>query len=146
MSKYLMNKLIHQVNMNQAMEDDYTSNPRAFVDKVGEESEAEVYALINARHWQQKTMARSTLWARTRSRSGALLKPYGFMTNRGKSSSPTTRPRRPKPGIRILKPERLRRNWVFSILISPQRNEDQKFNGFDLETFRVLRELRGAAV
>jgi len=33
MSKYLMNKLIHQVNMNQAMEDDYTSNPRAFVDK-----------------------------------------------------------------------------------------------------------------
>jgi hypothetical protein len=33
MSKYLMNKLIHQVNMNQAMEDDYTSNPRSFVDK-----------------------------------------------------------------------------------------------------------------
>ena len=33
MSKYLMNKLIHQVNMNQAMEDDYTTNPRAFVDK-----------------------------------------------------------------------------------------------------------------
>jgi hypothetical protein len=25
-----MNKLIHQVNMNQAAEDDYTSNPRAF--------------------------------------------------------------------------------------------------------------------
>ena len=33
MSKYLMNKLIHQVNMNQAMEDDYTTNPRKFVDK-----------------------------------------------------------------------------------------------------------------
>ena len=33
MSKYLMNKLIHQVNMNQAAEDDYTSNPRAFVEK-----------------------------------------------------------------------------------------------------------------
>jgi hypothetical protein len=33
MSKYLMNKLIHQVNMNQAMEDDYARNPRAFVDK-----------------------------------------------------------------------------------------------------------------
>ena len=33
MSKYLMNKLIHQVNMNQAAEDDYTSNPRAFIEK-----------------------------------------------------------------------------------------------------------------
>ena len=33
MSKYLMNKLIHQVNMNQSAEDDYTSNPRAFVEK-----------------------------------------------------------------------------------------------------------------
>jgi hypothetical protein len=33
MSKYLMNKLIHQVNMNQAMEDDYASNPGAFVEK-----------------------------------------------------------------------------------------------------------------
>ena len=33
MSKYLMNKLIHQVNMSQAAEDDYTGNPRGFVEK-----------------------------------------------------------------------------------------------------------------
>jgi Aromatic-ring-opening dioxygenase LigAB, LigA subunit len=33
MSKYLMNKLIHQVNMNAAAEDEYTANPRAFVEK-----------------------------------------------------------------------------------------------------------------
>jgi hypothetical protein len=32
MSKYLMNKLIHQVNMNPAAEDEYTSNPREFVE------------------------------------------------------------------------------------------------------------------
>ena len=32
MSKYLMNKLIHQVNMNQAAEREYTSNPREFVE------------------------------------------------------------------------------------------------------------------
>jgi hypothetical protein len=33
MSKYLMNKLIHQVNMSHAAEDDYTGNPRGFVEK-----------------------------------------------------------------------------------------------------------------
>jgi len=33
MSKYLMNKLIHLVNMNQSAEDEYTNNPRAFVEK-----------------------------------------------------------------------------------------------------------------
>jgi hypothetical protein len=33
MSKYLMNKLIHHVNMNESAEDEYTSNPRAFVEK-----------------------------------------------------------------------------------------------------------------
>ena len=33
MSKYLMNKLIHQVNMDKAAEREYASNPRAFVDK-----------------------------------------------------------------------------------------------------------------
>jgi len=33
MSKYLMNKLIHHVNMNAAAEDEYTANPRAFVEK-----------------------------------------------------------------------------------------------------------------
>ena len=33
MSKYLMNKLIHLVNMNQSAEDEYTSNQRAFVEK-----------------------------------------------------------------------------------------------------------------
>src|SRR5918999_1005566 len=33
MSKYLMNKLIHLVNMDAAAEKEYTSNPRAFVEK-----------------------------------------------------------------------------------------------------------------
>ena len=33
MSKYLMNKLIHLVNMNESAEDEYTANPRAFVEK-----------------------------------------------------------------------------------------------------------------
>ena len=33
MSKYLMNKLIHLVNMDEAAEKEYTSNPRAFVEK-----------------------------------------------------------------------------------------------------------------
>jgi hypothetical protein len=32
MSKYLMNKLIHHVNMNASAEDEYTANPRAFVE------------------------------------------------------------------------------------------------------------------
>ena len=33
MSKYLMNKLIHLVNMTESAEDEYTANPRAFVEK-----------------------------------------------------------------------------------------------------------------
>lgn len=33
MSKYLMNKLIHHVNMNESAEDEYTANPRAYVEK-----------------------------------------------------------------------------------------------------------------
>lgn len=33
MSKYLMNKLIHLVNMNETAEKEYKSNPRAFVEK-----------------------------------------------------------------------------------------------------------------
>ena len=33
MGKYLMNKLIHYVNMTASAEDEYTANPRAFVDK-----------------------------------------------------------------------------------------------------------------
>jgi hypothetical protein len=33
MSKYLMNKLIHHVNMNEAAEREYKSNPREFVKK-----------------------------------------------------------------------------------------------------------------
>lgn len=49
MSKYLMNKFIHHVNMNEAAEKEYTSSPRAFVEKwekgqklnfTGEEREA----------------------------------------------------------------------------------------------------------
>lgn len=32
MSKYLMNKLIHHVNMNEAAEKEYASNPREFVE------------------------------------------------------------------------------------------------------------------
>ena len=30
MSKYLMNKFIHHVNMNESAEKEYKSNPRAF--------------------------------------------------------------------------------------------------------------------
>ena len=33
MSKYLMNKLIHYVNMTESAEDEYTANPRSFVEK-----------------------------------------------------------------------------------------------------------------
>ncbi len=33
MSKYLMNKFIHHVNMNEAAEKEYKSNPRAYVEK-----------------------------------------------------------------------------------------------------------------
>jgi len=33
MSKYLMNKLIHYVNMSESAEDEYTANPRSFVEK-----------------------------------------------------------------------------------------------------------------
>ena len=33
MSKYLMNKLIHLVNMTESAEDEYTANSRAFVEK-----------------------------------------------------------------------------------------------------------------
>ena len=33
MSKYLMNKLIHHVNMNEAAEKDYKAKPREFVEK-----------------------------------------------------------------------------------------------------------------
>jgi hypothetical protein len=32
MSKYLMNKLIHEVNMNETAEKEYRSNPGAFVE------------------------------------------------------------------------------------------------------------------
>jgi hypothetical protein len=32
-SKYLMNKLIHHVNMNEAAEKEYASTPREFVEK-----------------------------------------------------------------------------------------------------------------
>jgi hypothetical protein len=33
MSKYLMNKLIHHVNMNKAAEEEYVADPRAFVNE-----------------------------------------------------------------------------------------------------------------
>ena len=33
MSKYLMNKLIHHVNMNEAAEKEYKARPREFVEK-----------------------------------------------------------------------------------------------------------------
>jgi hypothetical protein len=33
MSKYLMNKLIHHVNMNEAAEKEYAKNPRGFVER-----------------------------------------------------------------------------------------------------------------
>ena len=33
MSKYLMNKLIHLVNMDEEAEKEYTTNPRGFVEK-----------------------------------------------------------------------------------------------------------------
>ena len=33
MSKYLMNKLIHHVNMNESAEDEYVRNPRGFDEK-----------------------------------------------------------------------------------------------------------------
>lgn len=33
MSKYLMNKLIHYVNMNEAAEKEYAAKPREFVEK-----------------------------------------------------------------------------------------------------------------
>ena len=33
MSKYLMNKLIHLVNMDEQAEKEYTANPRGFVEK-----------------------------------------------------------------------------------------------------------------
>jgi hypothetical protein len=33
MSKYVMNKLIHHVNMNEAAEKEYKDNPRAYVEK-----------------------------------------------------------------------------------------------------------------
>jgi len=33
MSKYLMNKFIHHVNMSEAAEKEYKSDPRAFVEK-----------------------------------------------------------------------------------------------------------------
>ena len=33
MSKYLMNKLIHVINMNEEAEKEYTANPRGFVEK-----------------------------------------------------------------------------------------------------------------
>ncbi len=33
MSKYLMNKLIHLVNMNESAEHEYMANPREFVEK-----------------------------------------------------------------------------------------------------------------
>ena len=33
MSKYVMNKLIHYVNMNKEAEERYTAQPRAFVDE-----------------------------------------------------------------------------------------------------------------
>jgi hypothetical protein len=33
MSKYLMNKLIHLVNMDEAAEKEYSAKPRAFVEK-----------------------------------------------------------------------------------------------------------------
>jgi Aromatic-ring-opening dioxygenase LigAB, LigA subunit len=33
MSKYLMNKFIHHVNMNEAAENEYKHNPRAYVEK-----------------------------------------------------------------------------------------------------------------
>ncbi|MBI2357576.1 MAG: hypothetical protein HYV04_01445 [Deltaproteobacteria bacterium] len=33
MSKYLMNKFIHHVNMNEAAEKEYKTGPRAFVEK-----------------------------------------------------------------------------------------------------------------
>jgi hypothetical protein len=33
MSKYLLNKLIHHVNMNESAEDEYVSNPSGFVEK-----------------------------------------------------------------------------------------------------------------
>jgi len=39
MSKYLMNKFIHHVNMNESAEKEYKSDPRAFVEmwEKGEE-------------------------------------------------------------------------------------------------------------
>lgn len=37
MSKYLMNKLIHHVNMNEAAEQEYKNNPREFVEKWAKE-------------------------------------------------------------------------------------------------------------
>ena len=33
MSKYVMNKFIHHVNMNEAAENEYKRNPRAYVEK-----------------------------------------------------------------------------------------------------------------
>lgn len=33
MSKYLMNKFIHHVNMNEGAENDYKTNPRAYVEQ-----------------------------------------------------------------------------------------------------------------
>ena len=44
MSKYLMNKLIHHVNMNEAAEKEYKMRPREFVEKWEKEQKLKLTA------------------------------------------------------------------------------------------------------
>ena len=84
MSKYLMNKLIHLVNMNEEAEKEYKARPREFVERW-EQTQTVKLEPKSAKRWLPKTTANSMLWGRIRLRSGASPKQFGRMKDRVRS-------------------------------------------------------------
>ena len=84
MSKYLMNKLIHLVNMDEEAKKEYKANPRAFVEKW-EKTQKLKLTPEEREALATKDMASYTRWARIRSRYGASPKRYGYMKNGAKN-------------------------------------------------------------
>ncbi len=75
MSKYLMNKLIHIVNMDEKAEEKYCANPRAFVEEWEKTQKLKLTpeereALGNQRLWQALRPGRPSIHAMEFYRSG----------------------------------------------------------------------------
>ena len=85
MSKYLMNKLIHHVNMNESAEDEYVSNPRGFVEKWEKGQKLRKFTPEEREALSDQELRQAAAPAPIRSRSGASPKRFGSTRSREKS-------------------------------------------------------------